>query len=167
MDEPAPATTAGLDRLGDEPLEVALVASTDHAVVVADPAGVIRFWNPAAEAMFGHPRDEALGQTLDIIIPKKLRGRHWDGYRHVMETGRTDYGGRTLAVPAVRRDGTRISVEFTVALLHGADGAICGIGAILRDVTARWEEQRALNRRVADLERELATLRATPGPVAS
>jgi PAS domain S-box-containing protein len=143
-------------------VEVALVADTDHAVIVAGPDGVISFWNPAAERMFGHTREEALGQTLDIIIPEGLRERHWDGYRRVMETGQTDYGGRTLAVPAVRRDGTRISVEFTVTLLRDQAGALRGIGAILRDVTEKWEEQRALNRRMVELEREVATLRATP-----
>jgi PAS domain S-box-containing protein len=112
--------------------------------------------------MFGHSRSDALGKTLDMIIPEKLRSRHWDGYRRVMQTGQTEYAGRTLAVPAMRNDGTRISVEFTVALLYDATGAIRGIGAILRDVTARWEEQRALHRRIDELERELATLRAVP-----
>ena len=147
---------------GDEPLEVALVASTDHAIIVADPDGVICFWNGAAERMFGHSRSDALGKTLDIIIPEKLRSRHWDGYRRVMQTGQTEYAGRTLAVPAMRNDGTRISVEFTVALLDDATGALRGIGAIVRDVTARWEEQRALHRRIGELERELASLRAVP-----
>jgi PAS domain S-box-containing protein len=153
-----------VDELGSPvPVEVALVAGTDHAVIVAGVDGLIRFWNPAAEAMFGHSRDEAVGQSLDLIIPEKLRGRHWDGYRRVMETGETEYGGRTLAVPALRSDGTRISVEFTATLLRDAAGAIDGIGAILRDVTAQWEERRALNRRLAELERELASARVTPG----
>ncbi len=145
-----------------EPLEVALIASTDHAVIVADPDGVISFWNPAAEQLFGHSRADALGETLDIIIPDKLRARHWDGYRRVMQTGQTDYAGRTLAVPAMRQDGTRLSVEFTVTLLRDATGAIFGIAAIVRDVSAAWEERRALQRRIAELERELATLRVAP-----
>jgi PAS domain S-box-containing protein len=148
-----------LEPFGNEPLEVALVASTDHAVIVADPDGVICFWNPAAERIFGHSRSSALGETLDIIIPDKLRARHWDGYRRVMATGQTDYAGRTLAVPAVRHDGTRISVEFTVTLLRDTSGALRGIAAILRDVSADWEKQRALHRRISELERELATLR--------
>jgi PAS domain S-box-containing protein len=147
------------EQSGDEPLEVALVASTDHAVIVADPDGVICFWNAAAERMFGYVRADALGQTLDIIIPEQLRSRHWDGYRRVMQTGETEYAGRTLAVPATRQDGTRISVEFTVTLLYDATGALRGIGAIVRDVTAGWERQRALQRHVGELERELATLR--------
>ena len=147
------------EPLNDQPLEVALVASTDHAIVVADTDGVICFWNAAAESMFGHSRSDAVGQPLDIIIPDKLRARHWSGYHRVMQTGETEYAGRTLAVPAIRRDGARISVEFTVTLLRDATGAIHGIGAIVRDVSAAWEEQRALHRRIAELERELATLR--------
>jgi PAS domain S-box-containing protein len=151
------------EPFGNEPLEVALVANTDHAVIVADPDGVICFWNPAAEKMFGHSRSDALGETLDIIIPDKLRSRHWEGYRRVMRTGQTDYAGRRLAVPAIRRDGTRISVEFTVTLLSDTTGTVHAIAAILRDVSSTWEEQRALHRRVGELERELSTLRIAPG----
>lgn len=150
----------GLGALRDEVLEVALIANTDHAVVVADPEGVIRFWNPAAEAMFGYRGREALGQTLDIIIPDRLRERHWDGYRRVMATGETVYSGRTLAVPAVRSDGARLSVEFTVTLLRDEAGEVAAIAAILRDVTVRWNEERDLRRRLAELERELAALRS-------
>ena len=136
-------------------LEAAIVERTDHAVIVADAEGTIRFWNPAAEAMFGWPRADALGRSLDLIVPEKLRQRHWDGYWRVMATGETDYAGRTLAVPAVRADGSRISIEFTVTLLPGADGSVAGIAAIVRDVTAQWEERRALTRRLAEAEREL------------
>ena len=151
-----------MNAFGGEPLEVALVANTDHAVIVADPDGVICFWNPAAERIFGHSRADALGETLDIIVPDNLRARHWDGYRRVMRTGQTDYAGRTLAVPALRRDGTRISVEFTVTLLRDAAGALRGIAAVLRDVTAEWEARRALQRRLGELERELEALRTAP-----
>ena len=134
---------SGIELPGGRSLEAEIVARTDHAVVVADADGTIRFWNPAAEAMFGHVRDDVIGQSLDLIIPAKLRDRHWDGYRRVMETGETGYAGRTLAVPALRADGTRVSVEFTVTLLPGDDGAVAGIAAIMRDVTAQWEAQRA------------------------
>jgi PAS domain S-box-containing protein len=141
------------EPLRDGILEVELVARTDHAIVAADRDGVIRFWNPAAEAMFGHARAEAVGQSLDLIIPANLRGRHWDGFERVMATGETEYAGRTLAVPALRADGSRISVEFTVTLLPAEDGGVAGIAAIMRDVTAQWEERRALTRRLAELER--------------
>jgi PAS domain S-box-containing protein len=140
----------------DGALEAAIVARTDHAVIVADAEGTIRFWNPAAEAMFGWSRDDALGRSLDLIVPDKLRERHWDGYHRVMATGETEYAGRTLAVPALRADGSRLSIEFTVTLLPGDDGAIAGIAAIVRDVTAQWEERRALMRRLAEAERALA-----------
>jgi PAS domain S-box-containing protein len=156
----------GLDRIAGAPLEVVLVEHTDHAVVVADADGAIRFWNPAAEAMFGHPRAAAIGASLDLIIPESLRTRHWDGYHRVMATGETEYGGRTLAVPAIRADGTRISVEFTVTLLRDEHDAIVGIAAILRDVTAQWEEQRALRRRVVELERAAADREAADGAAA-
>ena len=153
----------GLDRIAGRPLEVALVEHTDHAVVVADTDGVIRFWNPAAEAMFGHQRAAAVGASLDLIIPGALRERHWDGYRRVMATGETAYAGRTLAVPAIRADGTRLSVEFTVTLLRDDRDAVVGIAAILRDVTRQFDEQRALRRRVAELERADADREADPG----
>ena len=156
-----PSESVSLQPFGDEALEVALIEGTDHAVIVADLDGVICFWNPAAERIFGRSRSDALGESLDIIIPDKLRARHWDGYRRVMQTGQTDYAGRTLAVPALRHDGTRISVEFTVTLLRDAPGALRGIAAILRDVTAAWREQRTLHARIAELERELAALRPT------
>lgn len=140
-----------------EKLLADLVYSADDAVIVADVSGSIRYWNAAAERMFGHTRDEAIGASLDIIIPAKLRDRHWEGYRRVMATGQTSYAGRMLAVPAVRADGTRISVEFTVNLLRDAAGTVWGIGAIMRDVTSRWEEQRDLRR-----ELEALKLRVTP-----
>jgi PAS domain S-box-containing protein len=134
----------------------ALVEDAGDAIVVTDAAGAIRFWNRAAEAMFGHPREAALGESLDLIVPEKLRERHWEGFRRTMATGETKYAGRTLSVPALRADGTRISVEFTVALLRDESGAATGIGAILRDVTERWERDRATRR-------ELEALRARAG----
>jgi PAS domain S-box-containing protein len=148
--------------LSDEILAT-LVANAGDAVIVADPSGVIRFWNAAAVRMFGHTEQDALGASLDIIIPEKLQERHWDGFRQTMATGETKYGERLLAVPALRADGTRISVEFTVTLLPDSQGELLGIAAILRDVTARWEEQRALQRRLQELERDLASLQAGAG----
>ena len=148
--------TASID---DEVLRDLVVTAGD-AVIVADARGVIRFWNRAAEAIFGHSRDEALGETLDLIIPERLRQRHWDGYWRTMASGETKHGGRTLAVPAMRADGARISIEFTVTLLRNGGGGVSAIAAILRDVTERFERERALRRRVDELERELEALRS-------
>jgi PAS domain S-box-containing protein len=145
------STTA---RVTDDVLG-ALVDHADDAVIVADAAGAIRYWNAASERMFGYSCEQALGSSLDPIIPENLRDRHWEGYWRVIATGQIAYAGRMLAVPALRADGGRISVEFTVTLLHDQSG-VSGIGAILRDVTARWEQQRALQRELQDLRRRLA-----------
>lgn len=122
-----------------------LLRTTPDAVVYADAEGLIRFWNAGAERIFGFVAAEALGQSLDIIIPQSLRQRHWDGYRNTMETGGTRYGaGDLLSVPAVRKDGSRISIEFTITPFHDPAGRMLGIAAIMRDVTKRFEEIKAL-----------------------
>ena len=122
------------------------------AFVYADRSGIIRLWNAGATAMFGYSADDALGQSLDLIIPERFRARHWEGYQRVMETGVTRYGRELLAVPAVRKDGARLSIEFTIVLLRETSGDIGGAMATIRDVTARWEEQKALRARLAQLE---------------
>jgi PAS domain S-box-containing protein len=134
-----------------------IVEETQDAIIFADRDGVIRLWNSGAEVMFGYKAGEVLGQSLDLIIPDKLRGRHWDGYREVMATGVTRYGRELLAVPGIRKDGTRISLEFSIALLRGATGDLQGAVAILRDVTARWQQEKALKERLAALEARVGT----------
>lgn len=123
-----------------------------EAVVFADRQGVVRLWNRAAETMFGYSAAEALGQSLDLIIPERFRARHWDGYRQVMTTGVTSYGQRLLAVPAMRKDGERISIEFSIALLKDERGEVTGAAAVVRDVTARWQAEREMRRRLAALK---------------
>ena len=135
------------------------VRDAPDAIIYADEQGLIQFWNRSAERIFGFPEAEALGKTLDIIIPESLRGRHWQGYRATMQTGNTRYGvGETLAVPAMRKDGQRISIEFTILPFRDDAGRMEGIAAILRDVTVRFEETRALRRQLAE--------RSTPPPAA-
>lgn len=129
-----------------------IVEEMPEAVIFADRQGVVRLWNRAAETMFGYSADEALGQSLDLIVPERFRARHWDGYRHVMATGVTSYGQRLLAVPAIRKDGQRISIEFSIALLKDERGEVTGAAAVVRDVTARWQAERDLRRRLAALE---------------
>jgi PAS domain S-box-containing protein len=119
---------------------------------VADTDGKILLWNPAAERMFGFTAEDALGHSLDLIIPERWRHRHWEGYQRVMRTGQTRYGAEVLRVPALHKDGRTLSIAFTVALLQTGDGGIQAIAAIVRDETARWEEERALRRRLAELE---------------
>ena len=126
------------------------------AVILADREGLIRFWNAGAERIFGYSGEEALGRGLDLIIPERLRERHWEGYRKVMATGVTRYGDEVLAVPALRRDGGRISIEFTILLLQNDGGDLVGTAAIIRDVTARWGKEKELKRRLAELEAKLS-----------
>jgi PAS domain S-box-containing protein len=133
-----------------------LVHETSDAIIYADSEGRIDFWNKGAERIFGFAASEAIGKSLDIIIPEALRKRHWDGYGETVRTGKTRYGaGALLAVPAVRKDGVRISVEFTILPFRDQHGSILGIAAILRDVTKQFEEMKAL--------RKEAARRAVPG----
>lgn len=132
----------------------AILGTAADAILMADREGVIRFWNPGAARIFGFTTDEALGRSLDLIIPERLRKRHWDGYDHVIATGVTRYGaGDLLAVPAIAKDGRQISVEFTIVLLRDPDRQLVGMAAILRDVTARFEETRRLKRQLAEAAR--------------
>src|SRR3982074_3604236 len=124
-------------------LAEALLHSMADPLGASDSDGRINFWNPGAERIFGFSRAEAIGRSLDPIIPERLRARHWTGYNEVMRTGESRYGhGDLLSVPALRRDGTRLSIEFTIVPLKDEAGAMTGMAAILRDVTARFEELR-------------------------
>jgi PAS domain S-box-containing protein len=133
------------DQLGQ-----ALLSSTSDAIIATDREGRITFWNPGAERIFGFAVNEAVGKSLDLIIPENLRARHWEGFRHVMETGVSRYGdGDLLSVPGLTRDGRRISVEFTIVMLRDEAG-VAGTVAVMRDVTRRFEELRELRRRLAE-----------------
>ena len=132
-----------------------IVAESQDAIIFADQAGIIRLWNPGAAAMFGYPPQDALGQPLDLIIPENLRARHGEGYRRVMASGETKYGKELLAVPGLKKDGSRLSLEFTIALIRDEAGDILGTAAIIRDVTARFQRDRELQKRLAALEAQV------------
>ncbi len=132
-------------------LSEAILSARSDAVIAADRNGIIGFWIPGAERIFGYPRDEAIGRSLDLIIPERLRQRHWGGYRRTMESGRSHYGeGDVLSVPALHKNGTTLSVEFTTITLKDGSGVMIGMAAIMREVTKRFEEVRTLKRRLAD-----------------
>jgi PAS domain S-box-containing protein len=137
----------GLTRL----LAEAVLSMQSDAIIAADRDGTIRFWNPGAERIFGYASHEAIGRSLDIIIPERLRERHWEGYRRFMTTGETRYAhGDILSVPGIRKDGARISLEFTIVPLRDAAGGLTGMAAIMRDVSTRFEEMRALKQKLAE-----------------
>jgi len=133
-----------------------IIDGCSDAVMFSDREGIIRFWNRGAETLFGYSQDEALGRSLDVIIPEKLQGRHWDGYYRVMETGQTRYATELLTAPALCKDGRRLSTEFSMVLVRDADGKVLGAAAVIRDVTARWEKEKALKERLAALEAKAA-----------
>lgn len=128
------------------------IRSSADAMIAADSDGKIILWNQAAERLFGHSESEALGNSLDLIIPERFRERHWHGYRQVMQTGETRYAPGTLRVPARHKDGRTISIAFTVTLipLLGSDDKL--IFAIIRDETDRWQEERALRQQLSKLQ---------------
>ena len=136
-------------RFDDETL-AQLVHQLADAVIVCDRHGVIVYWNDAAERVFGWHADDALGNSLDLIIPDKQRGAHWDGYERVMASGETRYGDDLLRVPSLHADGQRRSIAFTVTMLKDSSGAVSGIAAVVRDETERWAAEQDLRRQVRE-----------------
>ncbi|HEX7074073.1 MAG TPA: PAS domain S-box protein [Hyphomicrobiaceae bacterium] len=136
--------------LGISNFHEVFLSTMPDGVLLADKDGVIRMWNAGCERIFGFTAEEAIGQPLDIIIPENLRARHGEGYAQTMRTGKTRYGqGDLLSVPALHKNGTRISVEFSILPFRDAEGRMVGIGAVLRDVTRKFEEMKALKKALA------------------
>jgi PAS domain S-box-containing protein len=129
-----------------------IVAESSDAIMFSDREGIIRLWNSGAERMFGFTEDEAIGQSLDLIIPENLRGRHWEGYFRVMESGESRYSTEMLSAPALRTDGSRLSTEFSMVLVKDAAGKVLGVAAIIRDVSARWLREKEMKERIRALE---------------
>ena len=127
-----------------------LVEGAGDAIMVCDAKGAITLWNRAAERIFGFTEAEALGQSLDMIIPQRQRQRHWDGYHKTMETGITKYGADLLRVPALHKDGHTLSIAFTVSMLFSENREVTGIVAFVRDETARFAEERKLRARLQE-----------------
>ncbi len=137
----------------DDRLYRQIIEGSPEAIILGDAKGIIRLWNTGAEALFGFTAEEAVGQSMDLIIPERLRGRHWDGYHKLMATGASRYGsGDLLAVPAVTKSGHTISIEFTIQMLKGAAGEIVGPVATIRDVTKRFQREKEMARRLKELE---------------
>jgi PAS domain S-box-containing protein len=139
------------DVISAEQLSLRIIADSNDAIMFADRSGLIRLWNSGAERMFGYKAAEVMGQSLDLIIPENLRGRHWEGYYRVMESGSSHYSVDLLSAPALRKDGSRISTEFSMVLVKGEDGKVLGVAAVIRDVSARWQREKELKERIKEL----------------
>jgi PAS domain S-box-containing protein len=138
-----------------------VVEALGDAVVICDRDGVIRLWNAAAERLFGFTPTEALGSSLDLIIPERLRERHWAGFTRAIAAGQTRYQHDVLRVPAMHKDGRTLSIAFTVGLLLGAQRTVTGLVAVIRDETKRFAEERDLRKRLAELEGQHGAVSAT------
>jgi PAS domain S-box-containing protein len=137
----------------DRDLARRILDGSPDAILIADHGGVVRYWNAAAERVFGFAAAEAVGSSMDLIIPERLRGRHWDGWGTTMKTGTTRYGeGQLLAVPALHKDGRQLSIEFSIQLLKDGSGQIEFAVAVFRDVTERFAREKALRAQLKALE---------------
>ena len=135
-----------------------IVENSQDAIVLTNADGVIQIWNLGANKMFGYSPEEAVGQTLDIIIPDRFRDSHWDGFNNTMATGHSKYEEDMLSVPAIKKDGSRISIEFTIVMSKDGQGIPTGISAIIRDVSERRQQDKQIKDRVAELEERLKEL---------
>jgi PAS domain S-box-containing protein len=116
----------------------AVVEQAPDGIIYADAGGIIRLWNHGAESIFGYTAAEVLGANLDVIIPERLRAAHWAGFDKALASGVTKYAGRVLTTRSVHKDGRRLYVDLSFALLKNADGTIAGAIAIARDGTERY-----------------------------
>lgn len=135
MHWPPPHSLTGVHR--------AIVEQAQDAIIFADRDGVIRLWNRGAEIIFGFAAAEALGQSLDLIVPEKLRRAHNEGFRHAMETGQVRHDGRVLTTRSQHKYGSRLYVDLSFGLLKDEAGHVTGAFAIGRDATARYLEEQA------------------------
>jgi PAS domain S-box-containing protein len=129
-----------------------LTEQAPDAVIFADQRGVIREWNLAAERIFGYANDEAVGESLDLIVPERFREAHWRGYDQALSEGQTKYSGKALPTRSVRKDGSTIYVELTFAIVHDQTGSVIGALAHAGDITERWEQERQQRQRIRELE---------------
>ena len=141
-----------MSNIDSTTLSTQILDLAPDAIMFADREGIIRLWNQGAERIFGCSAEQAIGQSLDLIIPEKLRERHWEGYHKTMATGETRYGTEMLAVPAVHQNGSRLSTEFSIVMLKDDDGKPLGVAAIMRDISERRQQEKELRDRLEQLE---------------
>ena len=127
----------------DSTLAGRVLACMMEAVIHADRQGLIALWNPAAETMFGFSTAEAIGQSLDIIIPERLREAHWRGFHAAIASGRTRLNGRPTVTRALHKSGATLYVEMSFAMVCATSGEVIGSVAVARDATERVQREKA------------------------
>jgi len=127
----------------DSLLAERVLACMMEAVIHADRQGLIALWNPAAETMFGFSTAEAIGQSLDIIIPERLREAHWRGFHAAIASGRTRLNGRPTVTRALHKSGATLYVEMSFAMVCATSGEVIGSVAVARDATERVQREKA------------------------
>ena len=136
-------------------LTALLLQQAPDAVIFADLEGIIQEWNPSAERVFGYSREEAIGMSLDLVVPERFREAHWNGYKRALGEGKTKYSGQALPTRSFRKDGATIYVELTFAIIHDRDAAVIGALAHARDISERWASEREQRQRLRELEQKL------------
>jgi PAS domain S-box-containing protein len=116
----------------------AIIQQAPDAVIYIDREGVIRVWNRGAESVFGYTADEAVGQSVDLIVPERFRPAHWAGFRRAVETGHTRPGDPVRTTRSTHKDGRKLYIEISFGLVTGEDGSVVGSVAVGRDCTARY-----------------------------
>lgn len=150
----AEPVSAPASRGADDDWSHIIVNQAADAVLAADATGTIRLWNRGAERIFGVNAADAIGKSLDLIIPENLRQRHWDGWAKVMQSGMSHYGIELLRVPAMRGDGSRFSAEFSIIMIKNDSGEVIAVAAILRDVSEQWTREKQLTEQLATLRNQ-------------
>jgi PAS domain S-box-containing protein len=122
-----------------------------EALIFADTQGVIRIWNPGAECVFGYTAAEAVGRSLDLIIPENLRKPHWEGFDRAISQGATTLGRRSIITRALHKNGQPLYVDMSFAVVKSQAGETIGSTAVARDATQRYLEEKNLRRQLAEL----------------
>jgi PAS domain S-box-containing protein len=154
-----------MEKAIDLALFRAIAEQAPDAIIFVDTKGVVRFWNESAKAVFGYSADEALGRSLDLIIPERLRRAHWDAFQRAIEIGQTKLGRQAFATRAVHKDENRLYVELSFAVVKDMAGTVAGALGIARDITSRYVSDSALRERLSELEQKLKELSQSGSPV--
>lgn len=150
------------ETLGDD-----ILRSMPEALIFADLDGIIRFWNPGAETVFGFAAADAVGQSLDLIIPERLRKAHWDGFEKAIVRGGTLPGRTSMITRSLHQSGEQIYVDMSFAMVKNQAGQMLGSMAVARDATKRFLEEKSLRRQLAELTAPASPTTPAAGPASA